>query len=1000
VNQVEFRNELQQLSTRVNSITFDAELWESVFTHASYRRELLPDDISTERLVELLQRIGAEGLRLAIFEYCLDQKGMDEVETSRAFQTRTSLLSTFIDEFHLVRLCKAGTKFSGLATNKSLQLELALRFLGLITTSSSYRNVRELIWDRIEKSLFQSPEWLNYEAVDPKSWLQEYCQRFYGKPPTYQLISETGPEHEKTFVTRVTLPDKRWVEASGSSLKVAQKQAAAAITNKLQLSRQMPSRPKPKLAGRTPPYLNPPPDRVDKYLIIAAPRVARKLGCDNINKYQLAVALTVPARIRRDVETNLRLKLLGDALETFAFALFIFQEVPIRAFGSSNIAHFAAAICANSQHVPLFDHLGLEPFVCHKADVQLSEPGKAEVIKAIAAAVYLSTRDFPRFFDWIVANLGTWCQESVARLAESPLAINDPKSFLQELFQGQELYKIEYVDQMWGPQHKQVFSTTLFVSAASRRVKVGTGTGNTLKQAQQAAAKQAIHSIVPRSVEDKLAPVATHFWKSYFDRLLTGERGVIVGACGVEQFRRLNSFAGFFGLKAFSVSLPELRQILERPEFTALLARSIGRLAFRSPGHVLSLATHGIHLITSHAPNDPNAFTTPEVENWLNEFRRASSGLKLPSAQLRSPLALVPVHDLCHVRSWKLLVSSADGSSSISEPMFSHIITLLESLGGDSLSISNNADLHSTEGLDWRCVRVVVKKPEWGRLQIEQVIEELLLNAFFAGVVDFVNESPSTLTVEVKGVCFENDEPHVRTYLDVLAKLYQAQGYFQSLHRIVHDLKNQVIALRNYATQAITEVGSRYQMYAAIEQLQQNIRNRETALALFFKTAEQPGFTAVNLQQTIRDFMAKQILALPTNIRPELSVNLDPAQVLASREFLISVLENLTQNAIEAMPNGGVLSISASYKSDDSMLEINVSDTGVGIPPDSIPDLFTSLKSTKAKGMGLGLATVKRIVEQHDGLVDVVSQLGVGTKFTILLPLQRESEVSHARIGN
>jgi signal transduction histidine kinase len=230
--------------------------------------------------------------------------------------------------------------------------------------------------------------------------------------------------------------------------------------------------------------------------------------------------------------------------------------------------------------------------------------------------------------------------------------------------------------------------------------------------------------------------------------------------------------------------------------------------------------------------------------------------------------------------------------------------------------------------------------------------------------------------------------------------LYEAQGYFQSLYRIVHDLKNQVIAVRNYAMQAISEVGSRYQMYAAIEQLQQNLRNREVALALFFKTAELPGFTGVNLQHTIRDFMAKQMLALPTNIRPEFSVALDAAQVLTSKEFLTSLLENLTQNAIDAMPNGGVLSISANYRSDDSILEITVSDTGVGIPPDSVSDLFTSLKSTKAKGMGLGLATVKRVVEQHDGLIDVVSRLGGGTKFTILLPLQRENEVSHASIGN
>jgi ribonuclease-3 len=310
--------------------------------------------------MELLERVGSAALRLAVCEYCLDQKGMDEDESSRACEARALLLSALLDEFQLVQMCRVGGRFSGFATNKSLHQQIAFRFLGLITTSSSYRNVQQLIWNRIEKALFQSSEWLNKEAVDPKSWLQEYCQRFYGKQPAYQLLNESGAQHEKTFVVRVTLPDRRWAEASGLSVRAAQKQAAAAITKKLQLSRQLPSRPKAKLEGRTPPFLNTPPDRIDKYLTISAQQVALKLHCDNINEYHLAVALTLPASTRKGIETNVRLKLLGDALETFAFALFIFQAVPIRIVGSSNIAHFTVAICSNNQHSPLFDYLGLE----------------------------------------------------------------------------------------------------------------------------------------------------------------------------------------------------------------------------------------------------------------------------------------------------------------------------------------------------------------------------------------------------------------------------------------------------------------------------------------------------------------------------------------------------------------------------------------------------------------------------------------------------------------
>jgi len=71
---------------------------------------------------------------------------------------------------------------------------------------------------------------------------------------------------------------------------------------------------------------------------------------------------------RRGIESNLRHKLLGDSLETLAFAVFAFETFQTRVFSTSNISHFIAA----SQHAPLFDRRELEPIVCH-------EPGRVRV---------------------------------------------------------------------------------------------------------------------------------------------------------------------------------------------------------------------------------------------------------------------------------------------------------------------------------------------------------------------------------------------------------------------------------------------------------------------------------------------------------------------------------------------------------------------------------------------------------------------------------------------
>lgn len=100
--------------------------------------------------------------------------------------------------------------------------------------------------------------------------------------------------------------------------------------------------------------------------------------------------------------------------------------------------------------------------------------------------------------------------------------------------------------------------------------------------------------------------------------------------------------------------------------------------------------------------------------------------------------------------------------------------------------------------------------------------------------------------------------------------------------------------------------------------------------------------------------------------------------------FIRRILTNLTNNAIQSMPDGGKLEIKSSKT--ENQVVITVSDTGEGIPEEIKPKLFTPLLTTKAKGQGLGLAVVKRLVEALDGTVTFESETGKGTKFTITLP--------------
>jgi len=100
------------------------------------------------------------------------------------------------------------------------------------------------------------------------------------------------------------------------------------------------------------------------------------------------------------------------------------------------------------------------------------------------------------------------------------------------------------------------------------------------------------------------------------------------------------------------------------------------------------------------------------------------------------------------------------------------------------------------------------------------------------------------------------------------------------------------------------------------------------------------------------------------------------------------VLVNLIQNAIDAMPQGGTLTTSSEQISGN--VEIFISDTGSGIPEKVMKNLWKPLQTTKAKGLGLGLAICKRVIDAHGGSIAVKSGIGEGTTVTICLPMKTE----------
>lgn len=124
------------------------------------------------------------------------------------------------------------------------------------------------------------------------------------------------------------------------------------------------------------------------------------------------------------------------------------------------------------------------------------------------------------------------------------------------------------------------------------------------------------------------------------------------------------------------------------------------------------------------------------------------------------------------------------------------------------------------------------------------------------------------------------------------------------------------------------------------------------------------------------------------------SIQADPTQ-------LRQVLVNLANNAAEAMPEGGTLVFTTAMDPAGDRVRISVEDTGIGIPPENIPKLFTPFFTTKpvGRGTGLGLAITYGIIKMHRGQITVQSQVGKGTRFTVILPIRIPQAQTSAASG-
>jgi signal transduction histidine kinase len=220
------------------------------------------------------------------------------------------------------------------------------------------------------------------------------------------------------------------------------------------------------------------------------------------------------------------------------------------------------------------------------------------------------------------------------------------------------------------------------------------------------------------------------------------------------------------------------------------------------------------------------------------------------------------------------------------------------------------------------------------------------------------------------------------------AERFAAIGELSAL--VAHGIRNPLAGIKAAAQYAELDLPTDHPLHENIADIITEVDKLEGRIKalLDFARPFEPHPAPCDVAQMVRDALASlrnqitaQGITVLTEIDPELpQVQLDYAQI---EQVLLALLSN----AIEAMPRGGRLAVTAERTEAGRKLRLTVADTGAGIHPTQLPHLFDLFVTGKPSGTGLGLAFAKKIVELHGGTIRATSELALGSRFIIELPI-------------
>jgi len=294
-------------------------------------------------------------------------------------------------------------------------------------------------------------------------------------------------------------------------------------------------------------------------------------------------------------------------------------------------------------------------------------------------------------------------------------------------------------------------------------------------------------------------------------------------------------------------------------------------------------------------------------------------------------------------------------------------------------------------------VALAVLLSGWAASRVTRPVEQLAQAARQVAAGDW-NAQVEVTTADELGELAGSFNRMTNELLQQKEQLVQSErvaAWRELARRLAHELKNPLFPLQLTVENLLRARQQNPEQFEEIfresaSTLLAEIANLKTIISRFseFSRMPQPQFQRVELNDVVENVSRLFQAQLRTPDRAPLECKLELAegmpQVAADPELLHRALSNLVLNAMDAMPQGGTLTLRTRREGEWAILE--VADTGAGLTPEECERLFTPYYTSKAHGTGLGLAIVQSIVSDHGGRISVLSDAGRGTAFVIELP--------------